>query len=306
MPAHRILLITNPNADMGNAWRQAAELRPVVEEFGGADWTGTVYPTHAIELARQAAEQGYELVIAVGGDGTVHEVVNGLMQAPAERRPRLGVVPLGSGNDFAHAVGVTARQPAEALRQVLSGRPRRVDLGRVEDEHGRVEFFDNTIGIGFDATVTIRSHRLPIVRGFLMYLIAVLQTILLDNAAPRLTFVSDQESWEAPKLMLVVCNGPREGGGFLVAPEAVVDDGLFHYACIDQVSRPMMFRIVPEVMRGTHGRFDCVRMGALRHLELHSDRPLYIHLDGEIFAGFGSDVRHLKLDLLPQALEVQV
>ncbi len=306
MPPHRIKLIINPNADMGNAWRQASDLRPVVDAFGGADWAGTVYPTHAVELARQAAEEGYELVIAVGGDGTVHEVVNGLMQAPAGRRPRLGVVPMGSGNDFAHAVGVAGGDPAKALRQVLGGQPRRIDIGRVEDEHGRVEFFDNTLGIGFDAIVTIRSHKLPVVRGFLMYLIAVVQTIMLNHVAPRMSLTSDQEAWEEKKLMLVVCNGPREGGGFLVAPEAKIDDGVFHYVSIDHVSRPMMFRLIPEVMRGTHGRFDCVRMGTLRNLELHSDRPLHIHMDGEIFAGFGSDVRHLKIDLLPQELEVQV
>jgi diacylglycerol kinase (ATP) len=80
MPQHKVKLIVNPNADMGQAWRNAADLRPVVEEFGGADWTGTVYPTHAIELARQAAEEGYELIISAGGDGTAHEVINGLMQ----------------------------------------------------------------------------------------------------------------------------------------------------------------------------------------------------------------------------------
>ena len=80
MPTHAIRLIVNPNADMGRAWRNAAELRPVIEEFGGADWAGTVYPFHATELARQAAEDGYQLVIAAGGDGTAHEVINGLMQ----------------------------------------------------------------------------------------------------------------------------------------------------------------------------------------------------------------------------------
>src|SRR3990172_6830669 len=101
MPAHRIKIILNPNADLCRAWRSASDLRPIVDEFGGADWSGTVYPTHAIELARQAGEDGYQMVVAVGGDGTVHEVINGLMQLPAEKRPRLGVVPLGSGNDFA-------------------------------------------------------------------------------------------------------------------------------------------------------------------------------------------------------------
>ena len=88
MPRHKIKLIINPNADLGRAWRVAADLRPLVDQLGGADWTGTVYPTHAIELARQAGEEGYELIIAAGGDGTAHEVINGLMQLPAERRPR--------------------------------------------------------------------------------------------------------------------------------------------------------------------------------------------------------------------------
>jgi diacylglycerol kinase family enzyme len=93
MPQHRVKLIVNPSADLGRAWIAARDLRPIVEEFGGADWAGTVYPTHAVELARQAGEQGYELVIAAGGDGTSHEVLNGLMQVPKER-VKTGVVPL--------------------------------------------------------------------------------------------------------------------------------------------------------------------------------------------------------------------
>lgn len=120
MPQNKTKLILNPNADMGRAWQMAADLRPIVEQYGGADWAGTVYPTHAIELAKQAAGEGYELVIAAGGDGTVHEIVNGLMQIPQEKRPRLGVVPLGSGNDFAHAVGAP-ESAHDAMKQALPG-----------------------------------------------------------------------------------------------------------------------------------------------------------------------------------------
>jgi YegS/Rv2252/BmrU family lipid kinase len=303
MANKKTLLIINPNADLGRAWRWAADLRPVAAEFGGAEWTGTVYPTHATELARQAGEEGYQQVVAVGGDGTVHEVINGLMQVPAESRPRLGVVPMGSGNDFAHSIGMDTR-PAYALRQALSADPRRVDVGKLQDNLGRTEYFDNTVGIGFDATVTIRSRNFPYLRGFLIYLLAVLQTVILNHDAPRMTVRSDQESFDEEMLMLVLCNGGREGGGFQVAPQARNQDGRLDYVAIRRVSRLMMLRLIPEVMNGTHLRFSQVRSGVFQRLELQSDHPLLIHTDGEIFAGFGVDVRSLSLEILPQAIEI--
>jgi YegS/Rv2252/BmrU family lipid kinase len=305
MPKHKTKLIINPNADLGRAWRLGADLNRVVAEFGGADWSGTVYPTHATELAIQAADEGYETVVSIGGDGTTHEVINGLMQIPAERRPRLGIVPVGTGNDFSHNVGVSVR-PENAIRQVFIGQPKKVDLAVVIDEHGHREYWDNTFGIGFDATVTLRSRRVPVLRGFFVYLVSVIQTILLNYDAACLKVQTDNESWEDEILMLVMCNGPREGGGFRVAPQAVVDDGILEYAAITKVSRLMMFRLIPEVMKGTHGRFKQVRMNRFTQLKVESDRPLFIHIDGEIYAGFGSDVRQLSVEVIPGALEVMV
>lgn len=299
----KVKLILNPMADMGHAWQVARDLRPIIEEHGDADWSGTVYPTHATQLARQAGDQGYEMVIAMGGDGTVHEIINGLMQVPEGRRPILGVVPVGSGNDFAHSIGLPG-SPSEALRRALDGPPQAIDLGVVRDEHGRTEYFDNTLGIGFDAVVTIRSHRLPLLRGFIMYLTAVIQTILLNHDPAHLQIETDGEKWEQHSLLLTVCNGPREGGGFTIAPDAKNDDGLLHYTLVKKVSRLMMFRLVPEFMSGTHGRFEQVKMGACKTLSLRADRPLYIHTDGEIFSGFGTDIRQLQIEVLPKVLRV--
>ena len=188
--ARKTKIILNPMADMGNAWRVANDLRPLITQYGNADWSGTVYPTHATELAKQAGEQGYEMIVAMGGDGTVHEVVNGLMLLPAEKRPILGVVPVGSGNDFAHAIGVPLRSD-HALAHALKGEPSVVDLGLLTDDHGRREYFDNTLGIGFDTVVTIRSHRLRLLRGFLMYLTAVIQTIVLNHEPILMQIDSD-------------------------------------------------------------------------------------------------------------------
>jgi YegS/Rv2252/BmrU family lipid kinase len=299
----KVKIILNPMADMGHAWRVSNDLRPLITEYGNADWSGTVYPTHATELAKQAGEQGYERIIAMGGDGTVHEVVNGIMQVPEDRRPSLGVVPVGSGNDFAHAIGIPL-QSDRALACALSGTPSTIDLGLMIDEHGHKEYFDNTLGIGFDAVVTIRSHRLPVVRGFLMYLTAVIQTIILNHDPALMQIETEDAQWEQSNLMLTMCNGPREGGGFLVAPDAKLDDGLFHYAMIKKVSRPMMFRLIPEVMKGTHGKFKAVLLGTCKRMNVTADRPMYIHADGEILTGFGSNLRHLSFELLPGALKV--
>jgi diacylglycerol kinase (ATP) len=299
----KVKLILNPMADMGRAWRIAEQLRPIIGEYSNADWSGTVYPTHAAELARQAGLDGYDMVIAVGGDGTVHEVINGLMQVPEKQRPVLGIVPVGSGNDFAHMAGVPL-EPIAALEAALKGEAAPMDIGLLKDEHGRSEYFNNTLGIGFDTVVTIRSHNLPVLRGFLMYLVAVLQTIIVDFNPSRMHIETDKTAWDENSLMLVICNGPREGGGFLVAPDAKPDDGIFHYASISDVGRLMMFRLVPEVMKGTHGRFKCVRMGECHKMTLKSEKPLYIHLDGEIYTGFGSNTYQAFIEILPGALKV--
>jgi YegS/Rv2252/BmrU family lipid kinase len=300
---HKVKIILNPMADMGNAWRVARDLRSITEQHGGVTWSGTVYPGHAIELAKEAGEEGYDRVIAMGGDGTVHEVVNGLMQIPKERRPLLGVVPVGSGNDFAHGIGAS-RTPTTALVRALEGETSTVDLGLMTDGDGRREYFDNTLGIGFGAIVTIRSHRLPLLRGFLMYLTSVLQTIIIDHNPIKMQIEADDKKWEDNIIYLVICNGPREGGGFLIAPEAKIDDGFLDYAMITDVSRLMMLRIVPEVMKGTHGRFKQVTIDTCRKFTLTSDRPLYIHTDGEIFSGPGTDVRKVSFEILPNALKV--
>lgn len=295
-------MIVNPAAGRGRTRRLWPQVAAALAAEGlRFELAQTRAPGEAEQLAQSAA--GYAAVIAVGGDGTVHEVVNGIMQLPEDRRPALGVVPVGSGNDFAHAIGVPLESD-RALACALNGSPSRIDLGLMIDEHGHKEFFDNTLGIGFDAVVTIRSHRLPVVRGFLMYLTAVVQTIILNHDPALMQIATEDRQWEQSNLMLTMCNGPREGGGFLVAPDAKLDDGLFHYTMIKKVSRPMMFRLIPEVMRGTHGKFKPVLLGTCTRMNVKADRPLYIHADGEILTSFGSNLRELSFELLPGALKV--
>lgn len=300
--AKRYKLIFNPIANLGRAWANAAELRPIAEEFGGADWTGTVYPTHAIELARQAGEQGYDVVVAMGGDGTVHEVVNGLMQIPAERRPLLGVVPLGSGNDFSHALGISEK-PAQALRQVFTGAAVSADLGLVRDEQGRQQYWCNAVGIGVDTMVTLHTRKIRWLHGFPVFVAATLQTIFFDNIIFRLEMQTENEAINEEMMLLVLCNGGREGGGFQIAPQASATDGLLDYLKVNRVSRFKMLTTMLEVMKGTQGRLPHCKLGNFTRLTLKGDRPLFIHVDGEIYASDKTTVRQIEVEILPGAIQ---
>jgi len=301
----RIRLIFNAHADRGRAWDIASSLQSVITQHSNVDWAPTEYPAHATDLAEEAARQGFDVVAALGGDGTVHEVTNGLMRVPPNRRPKMAAVPIGSGNDFCSNVGIQA-DPEVAMQRVFAGETKTIDIGKLSDANGRVVYWDNTMGIGFDATVTYYSYQITRLQGFSMYLWAVIQTILRNHNAPRMRIVTDEETIEKEVLMLALCNGPREGGGFFVAPEAKPDDGLLHYAMIERVSRLMMFRLIPEVMKGTHGRFKPVHLGSFRRMKLSSETPLPIHTDGEMFAGLTSKVRDIEVEIMPAALQVIV
>ena len=300
----KTLFIINPNANMGTAWMQAADLRPIMDEYGGADWAGSVYPTHAIELAKKAVEDGYELIIAGGGDGTVHEIVNAIMQFPKEKRPAFGVIPLGSGNDFSYAAGMDP-DPAKALRQIFTGSESWIDIGKVEDDRGRTEYFDNAVGIGFDAVVTIHSHKMPYVKGLMMYILAVLKTIFLNHHPFGVDVTMDGgEQFKDDLLMFTLCNGGREGGGFHLYPEAKIDDGIYHYVTVPHVNRLMMLRFIPMFMSGSHLKHPKVYFGDFKDMVVESDSAMFIHIDGEVFSGFTSNLRKIKVTMEHEALRV--
>ena len=119
-----------------------------------------------------------------------------------------------------------------------------------------------------------------------------------------MTIQTDSEIIEQSNLMVTVCNGGREGGGFMIAPDAQNDDGILDYTLVEKCSRPMMFRLIPEFMNGTHERFDIIKIGTCKKFSLTSELPLYIHADGEIYTSFGSNLRKVDFEILPAALQV--
>ena len=296
-------VILNPVAGRGYAAKVEPEIRRLLAAEGLAfDLVRTARPWHAAELAEQAAGEGYEVVVAVGGDGTTHEVVNGLMAAAGDGvAGTLGILPVGSGSDFANTVGVPPDLKG-ACRRLARGRDRIVDVGRVTVDDGPSRYFDNTVGVGFDGAVTERARHVRWLRGIALYLPVVLQTIFIYYKAPRVTIQFDDRRMELPALMVCVANGPREGGSFLVAPDARPDDGLFDLCIAGEVGRLAMLGLVPRFLQGTHVDHETVTMTRARRVTLSSPDDLVAHADGEVLC---TDGHRLELEILPQRLRVR-
>jgi len=312
----QIKVIFNPRADRGDNYKKADTLRRLLDEQARAangqgisyqiDWTATESPGHATELAHQAALAGCDAVIAVGGDGTVHEVVNGLMRVEEEQRPALGILPTGTGNDLSANFGLPL-DPAEAASALFQPSVRPLDVGLVRDASGRSEYWVNTLGFGFSGAVTVVARRSrTFLRGFALYLYIVLKTILLhaqnldirvavDGGAPLPRTIS----------MANLCNGRAEGGGFPVAPHAVMDDGLISYTFMGRMNRLQLLRFLPVVLSARHvDHPDHFEFGTARHLRVESDHPLVVHTDGELFSEPGDDLRQMEASMIPAALRV--
>jgi diacylglycerol kinase (ATP) len=296
------LVIVNPIAGRGAGERVIPRIVRLLREHGlSFDLVRTERPWHAAELARQAVVSGYRTVVAVGGDGTSNEVLNGLMAAreAGEGEAAMGVLCVGTGNDFAYGMGIPL-DLEEGCAALARGRTRRVDVG-----HARgFRYFGNGIGIGFDAAVNVVASRLQRLRGFLVYLIAVLRTLLFYYRAPLTRIELDDQTLEQPALMISVMNGRRMGGGFLMTPFSRPDDGLFDLCIGKKMSQLEMLSFVPRFMKGTQVGDPRVIMTRSRRVRVKvRDGTQVVHADGETLA---LDVRELDLEVIPQALSVVV
>lgn len=309
----KIQVILNPIADRGHARELAPRIKALLGERGEFGWAETSRPGEAIQLAARARKEGYEIVVAAGGDGTAQEVLNGLVNGSRDDQVcgTLGLIPVGSGNDFAWMMGVApgvrqTRGPQgieEAIHKLFAGKTRVIDVGRVCDEAQRCRYFGNGVGIGFDGIVNIESRKITWARGFLMYTLAVLRTVLLYFRAPRAALELDGRRVEQPLLMLSVANGRRYAGGFYVTPQAEADDGQFDLCIVDQVSRLQILKLIPRFMNGTQAGDPHIKMTRARRVVVQCDQGYAVHADGEIFA---TAAKTLTMQIFPQKLRVVV
>lgn len=292
------VLLVNPSAGHGRAGRLApAAMAAAQRAWGEVRLLETTAPKAGIELVRRAAEAGATRVIVLGGDGTVHEAANGLLTARVDPRPPLGVIPAGTGNDYAKLCGTEGHRPQTAIARLATAAIRRWDVGEAWGE-----YFLNSIGIGFDADVADRLTRLKHGRGLPVYLLTVLRT-LKERRPFRAVVDAGPDSFTDRLLLLEVGNGPVVGGGFRITPHARPDDGLFDVCALQDMSIPAILLRLPLVMAGRH-----LDLKQCRHFRC--DRLTIRSQDGEMIAQLDGEVRRrsepLEVRILPGALSVLV
>ena len=270
----RVQVIYNPVSGKGRAERAA---RAAAEVWTTAGWEAPLTPTKcagdATALAARLAPEA-DLVVACGGDGTLSEVVNGLVGTDTP----VGLIPAGTGNDFGRTVGLS-RDPREAARQLLSGAPQPVDLLAV-GESGHVAI--NVLGVGFDAAVARRMNAQTRSTGGVL---AYPSAVLLELAHLRPTRVRlrvDEQDWEGEALLVAVANAQSYGAGMRIAPAASISDGLLDVVIVRHMPRLRFLRCLPRVFCGTHPALPEVEIWQGRGVRIETDEPLPVLVDGDL------------------------
>jgi diacylglycerol kinase (ATP) len=302
MTRHKIII--NPIAGRGAGERAVPLVEQTLQSHNlEFDLVRTERPWHAAELAQQACAGGYDVVVAVGGDGTANEVLNGIMLARQSGKPTaLGVLCVGRGNDFAFGVGAPGGIE-DGCRALAQGHRRKIDVGRVVGgRYPQGRYFGNGVGIGFDAVVGFVAAKTRWLTGSASYVVAALETIFLYYRAPLLRIECDGQTLALPALMVSIMNGRRMGGGFMMGPEARPDDGLFDVCIARQVSRARIFTLIPRFMRGTQATHPSIKtMRAQRVVVTAIQGVLPAHGDGETLCTEG---QQLTMEVWPRQMDI--
>lgn len=271
----RVLFIVNPVAGKGHALKIVPSIKSTMESITDTQYE-IVYskePWDAEKIARDYAEKGTDIVFAVGGDGTVNEVANGLVNT----NTAMAIIPGGTGNDFIRSLGITG-SPCEIIQRTLKGNRKKIDIGLI---NGR--YFVNISSVGFDAEVAIAAQKAKkfFISGSAAY-VAGLISVIFTSRPKAIKMKADNIEVSDSILLVAVANGKYYGGGMKAAPDAVIDDGLFDICFISHIAKIKMFFLFPLFMKGKHKIIREVKFYRASRVTIEAEKPIYINIDGEI------------------------
>ena len=298
-------LIVNPEAANGAVGKNWPRIRDFLQAEGARfDAALTEKPGHATQLARQALNDGFRTIVAVGGDGTVNEVINGLVvEGSVDPEATLGIIPWGTGADFTRMLGIP-RDYMEACRHLLRSEPQSVDLGRITclREGQEVErYFINAAGLGFDGEVAEIVNRFPkVLGGTITYLTCLLiGLVTYRNKNIELSF--DGQPVRGRVNSVVVCNGRYFGGGMFIAPGAALDDGLFYVVILGNLNKLEVVVNLPRIYKGTHLTHPKVSHFSAKEIHVEAKERMFLQAEGELIGEAPA-----TFQMIPRALRVLV
>lgn len=292
----RVALIINPMAGNGRGSKAGQRALAALTRKGVACETlVSEYPGHAVHLAEQLDPSAFDAVVCVGGDGTVFEVVNGLLHAEAPSSTTLGVVPVGSGNSLSQDLGIFG-DLAGAIEAVVRKHDRPVDVAWFEAA-GQRYFFLNMLGFGFVSDVCYAAIRYKVLR-HLSYVMGVFQ-ITASLSHYHLELTVDGKTYERTNCFVEICNSRYTAGTMLMAPQAVIDDGYLDVVILNRITRRKLLRSFPRIFRGTHLALPEVETFRGQHILAVTDRQKVLTPDGELLGS-----TPIEVGILPKRLQV--
>ena len=293
--------IVNPAAGGGRSAKLAGPAIARLREKGlHVDVIASTGPGHAADLAREAYAQGYRRFIAVGGDGTAHEILNGIFtNAEAKARVSLGFLPLGTGNSFLR--DFTQDGAEAALQALLENRKRPVDLLRLTHSTGEIYAF-NLLSIGFTADVAVLTNRYFKALGPFGYLLGVFVRVAQLRRRAFALRCDDDKNWDERRCLFLTFNNSKyTGGTMLIAPQSDPTDGLIEFVRWGPIGRLGLLRMLPKLYDGTHIRHPLASRRAVRCVEFNLRAPIDVMIDGEI-----ATLAIRSLDIIPGAVDVHI
>jgi len=286
-------IILNPWAGRGKAGRRQAALE---EALRAAGISYTLLLTnargHATQLAREAVQQGSDVVIAIGGDGTLNETVNGVVEGNAltGRRAAFGVIPLGTGSDFVKVLENVAADDIEGgIRRILENKRRPIDLGLVEVPGQVKRYLLNAVGVGFDAQAAAEALKFKRLTGWAVYYLAILKALLNYKAFPMKIHFRD-EVVERRMMFATIANGRCQGAGFWLTPDAHIDDGQLDICMVDMLGIVKVLQYIPLIQKAAHTHLPEVRMERIPLIHITCDNDLPVAIDGEVVSETARDI----------------
>lgn len=297
----KILAIVNPAAGGGRSAKLAgAELARLKEKGLRVDVIASMAPGHAGQLAHEAYDQGYRHFLAVGGDGTAHEIINGIFSREGRtERVALAFLPMGTGNSFLR--DFTGKGAEASLEALLAGRTRRVDVLRLRHTAGTIYSF-NLLSVGFTADVAALTNRVFKPFGHLGYLLGVFVRVIQLKRRPFKLRCDGDANWDDRRCLFLAFNNSKyTGGTMLIAPDANLSDGFIEFVRWGPIGRLGLLKMLPRLYDGTHTKHPLAETRRVEHVEFSLDAPVDVMVDGEVVT-----VDAKALDILPGAMDVYV